>query len=55
MGITIMSATDYTTIARTPLNQLHTLPLEALNAYLAYCNGITQRAIQRVISASQGA
>lgn len=45
-----MSATDYTTIARTPLHQLHTLPLDALSAYLACCNGITQRAIQRVIT-----
>ena len=50
-----MSATEYTTIARTPLNQLHTLPLEALSAYLTHCNAITQQAIQRVISASQGA
>ena len=40
-----MSATEYTTIARTPLNQLHTLPLHLLCAYLYQCPAISRRAL----------
>lgn len=47
-----MSAIDYNTIRRTPLNQLHTVPMEALSAYLAQCNAITRRAVERLTSAS---
>lgn len=47
-----MSATEYNTIHRTPLTQLHTVPMEALSAYLAQCNTITRRAIERLTSAS---
>lgn len=47
-----MSATEYNTIRRTPLNQLHTVPMEALSAYLAHCNAITRRAVERLTSAS---
>lgn len=43
-----MSKSEYTTIARTPLNQLHTLPMEALSAYLAQCSIITRRAVERI-------
>jgi hypothetical protein len=49
MGITIMSATEYTTIARTPLNQLHTLPLHLLCAYLYQCPAASRRALERIV------
>lgn len=50
-----MSVNDYTTIARTPLQQLHSIPSAALSAYLAQCCSITRHAILRAISASTGA
>ncbi len=50
-----MSATDYTTIARTPLNQLHTLPLHLLCAYLYQCPTTSRRALERLVKIDQGA
>lgn len=50
-----MSATEYTTIARTPLNQLHTLPLHLLCAYLYQCPAASRRALERVVKIHQGA
>lgn len=50
-----MSATDYTTIARTPLNQLHTLPLHLLCAYLFQCPAASRQMLERVVKIHQGA
>lgn len=47
-----MSAKEYTTIARTPLNQLHTLPIETVYAFYLQCPDAIQRCLQRVIKIS---
>lgn len=47
-----MSELDYSTINRTPLNQLHTLPLELLCAYLYQCPQVSRLALARVIRIS---
>lgn len=44
-----MSVNDYTTIARTPLNQLHKLPLDLLCAYLFQCPASSRQAIERTV------
>lgn len=47
-----MSEFDYSTISRTPLNQLHTLPLHLLCAYVMQCPHISRQALARVIRVS---
>lgn len=47
-----MSELDYSTINRTPLSQLHTLPLELLCVYVMQCPKASQRALARVIRVS---
>ncbi|WNL41947.1 hypothetical protein RN347_15170 [Halomonas sp. PAMB 3264] len=49
-----MSELDYSTINRTPLNQLHTLPLHLLCAYLMQCPQVSRQALVRVIRINQG-
>lgn len=45
-----MSDIDYTTVARTPLAQLHMIPLGMLVAYLERCcSPLVQHAIEEAI------
>lgn len=48
-----MSNHDYSMIARAPLNQLHTLPLHLLCAYIMQCPHVSRQALARVIRISQ--
>lgn len=50
-----MSELDYSTIHRTPLSQLHTLPLELLCAYLYQCPTASRRALERIVRINQEA
>ena len=47
-----MSELDYSTIHRTPLSQLHTLPLELLCVYVMQCPQVSRQALARIIKVS---